>query len=114
MRGVEEINDNLITKFEKFDFLNFHDKDKHLGKHWICHSCKNHLLKGKMPPLCVKNNLDVQEIPEQLKDLTTLEKAIISLNLVFMKIRIINHIIQNSSPVRWLGLHLCMEDNRCG
>ena len=57
------------------------------GRFWICYTCKNHLLKGKMPNMCHANGLDVNEMPENLRDLTYLELLMIKKKIIFIKVR---------------------------
>ena len=57
------------------------------GKYHLCFTCKNYLVKGKVPPMSHKNSLEIFEIteyPELL--LTELENCMIARNLIFMKI----------------------------
>ena len=58
-----------------------------LEKHYICHNCKNHLSKSKMPPLCHANNLTIPDIPAELLDLTPMERQLIAKKIVFIKVR---------------------------
>ena len=58
-----------------------HDKDQAF---YICASCKQHLMKGNMPPMCAKNNLKIPESPNW--NLTELEANIVARNIIFMKI----------------------------
>ena len=53
----------------------------------LCHTYIRYLKKGKMPPMCAKNNLEPSELPQCLKELTNVEKQLIVKNLVFIKVR---------------------------
>ena len=53
---------------------------------YICKTCSNALKKGEMPNLAVANGLDLDEIPQQLLDLNTLEMVLISRRIPFMKL----------------------------
>ena len=53
---------------------------------YLCHACKQHLMKGKLPPMSVKNGLLVHEHKDPELQLTELEANLISKNIVFMKI----------------------------
>ena len=57
------------------------------GFHHICLTCKMYTGKGKIPPMCVKNNLQLFDISghEELK-LTELENCLIALNIIFQKV----------------------------
>ena len=53
--------------------------------HYICHACKGHLLKGKMPPMCVENGLKKEPITDDNLKLTELERNMIALRIPFTK-----------------------------
>ena len=53
---------------------------------YICHACKQHLLRGKMPSMSVNNGLYVHENTDPELQLTELEANLIAKNIVFMKI----------------------------
>ena len=53
--------------------------------HYICHACKGHLLKGKMPPMCAENGLKKEPIPDDNLKLTELERNMIALRIPFTK-----------------------------
>jgi hypothetical protein len=56
------------------------------GKEWICHNCHRSLTKGKIPGQAKVNNLELDEQPPQLKNLSPLELRLISQRIPFMKI----------------------------
>jgi len=51
---------------------------------WICRTCYSYTQKGKVPRLALWNGLDFPEIPDILKDLTTLEERLVALRLPFL------------------------------
>ena len=53
--------------------------------HYICHACKGHLLKGKMPPMCAENGLKKEPISDDNLKLTELERNMIALRIPFTK-----------------------------
>ena len=53
---------------------------------WICYTCHRKILKGKVPEESFANNLLLDDIPVQLKQLNQLEHQLISLTIPFMKI----------------------------
>ena len=54
---------------------------------YLCFTCKNHLFKGKMPPMCHSNNLENYNFDETpWMKLSELENSLIARDLVFMKI----------------------------
>ena len=53
--------------------------------HYICHACKGHLLKGKMPPMCAENGLKKGPISDDNLKLTELERNMIALRIPFTK-----------------------------
>ena len=67
-------------------------------KHYICHACKRHLMNGKMPPMCAENGLYVEGIKDDSLKLTELERNMIALRILFMKMCLLK-------KSRWLGLN---------
>ena len=55
------------------------------GKEYICKTCHRHLKKGKVPPESVANGLDVEEIPECMRDMNELEAHFVAQKIIFMK-----------------------------
>ena len=56
--------------------------NKKTDKCYICKTCNRHMVKGKMPPECWQNNMQVDPQPEVMK-LTELEANLISRNIQF-------------------------------
>ena len=54
-------------------------------KIWVCSTCDSALKKGNMPNQAKANNLLLEPIPQQLKDLNEMEIQLISLRIPFMK-----------------------------
>lgn len=54
-------------------------------KQWICATCKNHLSKGKIPPMSTMNKM-VFTRQGLLKNLNPLEQTLLSVRIPFMKI----------------------------
>lgn len=50
----------------------------HDGLQYICSCCKSSFLKGTIPNISVANGLELDEIPNELKDLNSLEAVFIS------------------------------------
>ena len=87
-RGVKHMDADLLSFLKSENLIKFVDLSKNVdGSHYICHNCKTHLLKKKMPPLCFMNGLKVSTIPDCLKSLKGLEKQLIKKNLPFLKVR---------------------------
>ena len=61
-------------------------KNTSYGTEWICFTCHRYLSRGHMPPRAVNNLMMLDEIPEELKKLNSLEKQLIALILPFSKI----------------------------
>ena len=59
---------------------------KVFGDHYLCSGCCRYLQKGEMPPICAKNGLEYEKIPDCLQ-LVNLERQIICKNLIFLKVR---------------------------
>ncbi len=55
------------------------------GKTWICKTCHSNLSRKKMPIQAKANGLQLEIIPDELKDLNTLELRLVSLRIPFMK-----------------------------
>ena len=53
---------------------------------YICSQCKRSLQKNELPSLAMFNNLQLKEIPKELKDFNSLEVAFISRRVPFMKL----------------------------
>ena len=53
--------------------------------HYICHACKKHLLRGKMPPMCAENALKKEPIADENMKLTELERNMIAQRIPFTK-----------------------------
>ena len=52
---------------------------------YVCKTCKRHMEKGKMPPECRQNNLQIDPQPDVMK-LTELSSNLIARNIQFQKI----------------------------
>uniref|UniRef100_UPI00358EA4AB uncharacterized protein n=1 Tax=Myxine glutinosa TaxID=7769 RepID=UPI00358EA4AB len=55
------------------------------SKLWICWTCHQSIMHGKMPGEAVVNNLQLEAIPEALKCLNSLEQHLIALHIPFAK-----------------------------
>ena len=73
-------------KFKKNTLKRYISKTISHKSRWICLTCHNSLLKGKIPCQATFNNLKTTKIPIQLYKLCELEKQLISLIIPFMKI----------------------------
>ena len=65
------------------------ESDSVQGKQYICHTCKNYLKRGKMPPMSTKNGLDIVDLKDSngnKLELSELEATLIAKNIIFMKI----------------------------
>ncbi|XP_030578831.1 uncharacterized protein LOC115775437, partial [Archocentrus centrarchus] len=56
------------------------------GELWICYSCHYKIKKAHMPPECYINNLELDDIPEDLRCLNSLEQHLIAPHIAFMKL----------------------------
>ena len=85
---------NLFTRIEIVDSRSREPdsfaKEREFGDRYICKTCLKYLRKGKLPPSSVMNNLQLHETDAELKEqdleLTELEAALISKNIIFQKI----------------------------
>ena len=71
---------------------------KATAHHYICHACKDHMLKrGKMPPMCAENGLHKTPIVDPEMKLTELERNMIARRIVFQKMLV-------KPKTRWTGV----------
>ena len=97
-----------------------------ISNSYICHACKQHLLRGKMPPMSVNNGLHVHKYKDPELQLTELEANLIVKNIVFMKIfqlpksrwtalkdKVINIPVQNDNVLNTMT-QLPMTPNEAG
>jgi len=77
------------TNFEKKHSQEFLKKILYLssGEVWICRTCYIYVQKGEVPRLALSNGLNFPNIPDVLKNLTTLEERLVALRLPFLQIR---------------------------
>ena len=66
--------------------------------HYICHACKGHMQKGKMPPMCAENGLRKTAIVDEDMKLTELERNMIARRILFQKVMLM-------PKTRWTGVH---------
>ena len=93
--GVSVITDKFKTDIEKkksglFDaciekelILNIHGKK---SGSYLCHTCKNTMLRGRMPCMSVANGLHLKVIEDTDYKLTEVENNMIAQNILFQKI----------------------------
>ena len=53
---------------------------------WICYTCANAIVKGKLPAQAIDDNLRAAEVPQELSSLSSLERQLVSKIIPFMKI----------------------------
>ena len=58
---------------------------------WICYTCHRKIVSGNIPAEAAFNNMTVEEIPKELKELNCLEKHLIGLHIPFMKVMALPH-----------------------
>ena len=57
------------------------------SEQYICFTCKNHISKGKVPPMSNQNDLKLVDISQYEElHLTELENSMIALNILFQKV----------------------------
>ena len=79
LTNFSKCDDNLLTKCNT-------EKKSIDDEQYICKTCSWNLKRNILPPQAVANSLQLDEIPEQLSDLSTLESMLISKRIPFMKI----------------------------
>ena len=93
LRSVKEFKHGTIHwikeskgKEEKVD-VDINKKLHIKGVHYICTTCKSHLDKERMPPLCFKNGLQLAEIPWCFENIGDLGNQLLAKRLIFLKLR---------------------------
>ena len=56
------------------------------SSYYLCHTCKKHLVKGKLPPMSVANGLSLVKIDDNDLNLTELENNLIAKKILFQKV----------------------------
>ena len=89
-KGVQEFK---IEKYHKIsaELTNLVLHDKYIissidGSTYICLTCHRTLQSGKMPAQSKANSMDLEIIPDELKDLNNLELHMICKRILFMKL----------------------------
>jgi len=59
---------------------------EHFERNFICFTCHSSLQRGRLPAQSKSNGLNLEVIPNELSNLTTLERHIISRRIAFMKL----------------------------
>ena len=53
---------------------------------YICHNCNRTLKSGRVPAQKKANGMDLEEVPDELKDLNNMEVHTICKRILFMKL----------------------------
>ena len=83
--SIEEDHPDLLERCVQ----SISESDSVQGKQYICHTCKNYLKRGKMPPMSTRNGLDIVDLKDNngnKLELSELEATLIAKNIIFMKI----------------------------
>ena len=80
-----ELFDRCIPMLKEKALVSITINGRTTESHYICHACKGHLLKGKMPPMCAENGLKKEPISDDNLKLTELERNMIALRIPFTK-----------------------------
>ncbi|KAF5341970.1 hypothetical protein D9611_001217 [Ephemerocybe angulata] len=81
----------------------------------LCADCANHLRRRKLPPLALANQTYIGEVPEELKDLTVVEEAMISRSRAkcwIIRLKEINHTLDVSNTQRGMKGHVIVFPQR--
>ena len=85
-----EVVTKVVTEHKKSKMPLQLRNDMEVGTKFICDTCHTYLKDGKLPPSSVMNSLQLLDTDEDLKkddlQLTELEGALISPNIIFQKI----------------------------
>ena len=82
---IDKVHPDIRTKYVDDDIPIDLGRDDGLICGYLCKSCTRSLKNGKMPKLCIKNGLEVDELHDDLK-LTDLENNLIARNIIFQKV----------------------------
>ena len=58
---------------------------------WICYTCHRKILRGDIPAESAFNQMCLDNIPTDLKELNSLEKHLIAMHIPFMKVMALPH-----------------------
>lgn len=61
------------------------------SKLWICYTCHRKILRNSFPAEAAANKMGLEDIPEELQQLNSLEKHLIAIHIPFMKIMALPH-----------------------
>ncbi|XP_062618494.1 uncharacterized protein LOC134280069 [Saccostrea cucullata] len=61
------------------------------SKLWICFTCHRKIMRGSLPAEAAYNKMALEDIPEELKELNSLEKHLIAMHIPFMKVMALPH-----------------------
>ncbi|KAF5326512.1 hypothetical protein D9611_000715 [Ephemerocybe angulata] len=81
----------------------------------LCRDCANHLRRRKLPPLALANQTYLGEVPDELKDLTVVEEAMISRSRAkcwIIRLKEINHTLDVSNTQRGMKGHVIVFPQR--
>ena len=89
-KGVQTFNmknyDNIDPEINNLVLAEKYRMSSIDGYTYICHSCHNSLKSGTVPAKSKANLMDLEQIPDELKDLNNLELHSISKRILFMKL----------------------------
>ena len=89
-KGVEELKiekyNNVSVEVSNLVLADKHRISSTDGLTYICHSCHKTLKSGRIPAQSKANLMDLEEIPDELKDLNNLELHTICKRILFMKL----------------------------
>lgn len=102
---VQKCERNTYTKNEKANAVaNLCIQDKHChkcdqscpqncikSKLWICFTCHRKILSGNIPAEAAANKMALEDIPNEMKELNSLEKHLIAIHIPFMKVIALPH-----------------------
>lgn len=67
------------------------------SKLWICYTCNRKILTGNIPAEAAVNKMALEDIPNELKELNSLEKHLIAIHIPLMKVIALPHGGQQNS-----------------
>ena len=89
-KGVQKFQtnkyDNIVAEVKNVVLSDKYRISSTDGSTYICHNCHKTLKSGRIPAQSKANLMDLEEIPDELKDLNNLELHTICKRILFMKL----------------------------
>lgn len=92
-KSVRAVTESLVSKVSRSGYAAaLSDVSE-----WVCETCYRYLCQGKVPPDSHLHYEPFENLPEELLDLSAVEKNLIALRLPFMKLRVLSPSVRGGS-----------------